>query len=102
MPAIFTLAVRPDLILLTNASATGAAVPVPGGVYVWGVDGTWTGATAQLQWRRGSSRPWIDLDGMTLTADGGFNNVPLARGEARVTITGGTSPSLSSQLGGIA
>lgn len=96
-----SVAFRPDVVLLTAASATGAGVSVMNGRYSWFVWGTWGGATAQLQWSPDGGTTWIDIDGASLTANGGFLNIPISSGKVRVTITGGTSPSLSSKFGGI-
>lgn len=93
-------AAKADLTLLSAASATGSAVAVTAGAYNWYAYGTWNGATAQLQWSPDAGTTWINVDGATLTANGGWSNVSLAAGHARVSFTGSPT-SISSKLGGV-
>lgn len=86
--------------LLSNASATGAALPVEGGTYVVTADGTFGGATLQLQLRSPDGSSWIDITDASLTAEGAFT-VDLPRGEVRMTVTGGTPSALYANLSGI-
>jgi hypothetical protein len=86
-------------VLLTSASATGAAATWAGGLATWEVWGTWSGTTAQLQRSPDGGTTWINIDGASLTANGGWSNLSLPAGSYRVTITGGPGGvSLSSQL----
>jgi hypothetical protein len=83
--------------LLSNAAATGNAVTAKGGAYIWEVEGTFTGATAQLQVqsRRGT---WINVTGAALTANG-FLSVDLAADAVcRVSISGGPPSAMFSSL----
>lgn len=91
----------PNYILLTAAGVTGASVAVVSSLYNWFVWGTFGGATAQLQWSPDGGATWISIDTVVLTGNGGFNNVPILSGYVRVLITGGSSISLSSRLGGV-
>lgn len=90
-----------SVTLLTAAAATGDGEPVSAGYWNWSVWGTFGGATAQLQWSPDSAA-WIDVDGATATANGGVSDIPIAAGALRVTITGGSSISLTSRVDGIA
>lgn len=91
---------KTDVALLSNASATGSAVAVSAGRYNWYAYGTWNGATAQLQWSPDAGTTWINVDGATLTANGGWSNITIAAGQARVSFTGSPT-SITSKLGGV-
>lgn len=87
-------------LLPAASSATGSAVAVTSGHYNWVAYGTWSGATAQLQWSPDAGTTWINFDDVLLTADGGWSDIPIATGHCRVLITG--TPSLTSKLYGVA
>lgn len=85
------------LNLLQTQFVTGLATPWQGGDAQWTVWGTWNGATAQLQYSPDSGTTWIDLDGATMTANGGFTGINIGVGKVRTTVSGaGGSTSLSS------
>lgn len=87
--------------LLNAAAATGSSDLWPGGWGAFIVWGTWNGATAKLQFSPDQGTTWIDVDGASLTVDGGgpFNLPPLKH---RVAISGaGGSTSLSAALIGL-
>lgn len=90
-----------NVTLLTAAAATGSTTAVSSGRYNWYAYGTWNGATAQLQWSPDSGVTWINIDGASLTADGGYSDIPISSGSARVSLSGvgSPAPSLSSLLG---
>lgn len=91
------------VVLLSAAAATGSGIEVSAGYYNWSVYGTWDSATAQLQWSPDAGTTWIDVDGVSLTANGGWTEVPIAFGLVRASISGaGGSTSLSSLAGGVA
>lgn len=91
------------ITLLSAADETGSAVMVFPGTYNWYVYDTWDGATAQLQFSPDEGSTWIDIDGLALTADGGWTGIELAAGHVRVEISdAGASTSLSSDLRGVA
>lgn len=102
MAVNISVAYRPDVALLSAASATGSGVVVTGGYYSWMIWGTWGGTTAQLQWSPDGGTTWIDIEEATASVNGGVSNIPIASGKVRVLLTGGSSISLSSKLGGIA
>lgn len=88
--------------LMEADDATSAWVKVQGaGYYNWMMWGTWDGAAAQLQWSPDGGTTGINLDGVTLTADGGWTDIPLAQGHVRIVITGAGTTSLSSSIYGI-
>lgn len=89
--------------LLAAAAATGAWRAISeGGVYNFVAWGTWNGATAQLQWSPDGGTTAIDIDAASLTANGGWSGIPLARGHARCAISGaGGSTSISARLDGV-
>ncbi len=89
---------KEEITLLTAASATGAGVYWSGGAALWSVYGTWGGATAQMQYSPDQGTTWIDVDGATLTGNGGYIGIPLPEDQIRVAITGGSGVSLSSKL----
>lgn len=84
-------------ILLTNASATGSAVAIKGGTYVWGCEGTFGGTTATLQLAC-SNGSFVNFPNATLSANG-FVVVQLpVNGSVRVALTGGTPSAMFSNL----
>lgn len=84
--------------LLTNASATGDALAVGGGTYVVSADGTFGGATLQLQLLSPDASSWLSVAGATFTAEGALV-VDLPPGSIRMTVTGGTPSALYANAG---
>lgn len=82
---------RNPATLLSNASATGSSTGWQGGRGFVTIEGTWSGATATLQWQSPIST-WISLDTINLqwTANGAavFEAPP---GNLRVSISGSPS-----------
>lgn len=90
------------LDLLAAAAATGTSMLWDGSsraaLFIWG---TWDGATAKLQVTPDKGTTWIDVDGTSLTANGGVR-VELPPLAVRVAISGaGASASLSATLRGL-
>lgn len=87
------------LQLLNNEAATGAeAVAQIGGRYVFAINGTFGGTTAQLQFLGPNGTTYIDVTGGSFTAAGSVS-VDVARGtHARVTLTGGTPSAMYATL----
>ena len=84
-------------VLLTNASATGSNVLVKGGTYVWGVEGTFGGATATLQLANANGT-MVNFPNASLTANG-FVVVQLpVNGTVRTALTSGTPSAIFSNL----
>lgn len=89
--------------LCSAASATGATTAVElreGGVYNWEAYGTWNSATATLQRSPDGGTTWYDVSGASLSADGGYQDIPLGSGYYRVNFSG-TPTSITSFLSGI-
>lgn len=79
--------------LLSNASATGSWVLWPGGRGAVKMTGTWSSATAKLQYRRDKNdAAGVDVDATNaaLAANGMFG-FELPPGEIRIAITGSPS-----------
>lgn len=86
-----------NLTLLNNVAVTGNAVTALGGDYIWEAEGTFGGATLQLQ-AQNANNSWTNITGASLTANG-FVSVELgANSIVRVTVTGGTPANLYSSL----
>ena len=78
------------LQLLENASATGSYLNATGGRYIWAAEGTFSGATLQLQSKNANGTA-TSITGASLTA-AGFVEVMVADGaDLRVLITGSPS-----------
>ena len=77
--------------LLSNASATGSAATWPGGAGFFQAEGTFDGASVDLQIQTPNGT-WVDVGGETrITANGmGFFYAPA--GQVRAAVSGGTSP----------
>jgi hypothetical protein len=84
--------------LLDNASATGDAMQVAGGTYVVSADGTFGGATLQLQLRSPDGTSWLTIADAVLTAEGSYV-IDLGDGEIRMAVTGGTPSALYASIG---
>ncbi len=88
-----------SLPLLVNATATGSAHRVEkSGRYIWSVDGTFGGDTAQLQALSPDGTSFIDVPGASLAAQG-FFVVDVSGGtKVKCTLTGGGSSAMYSNL----
>ena len=86
-----------SLSLLTNASATGSAVTAKGGNYIWGAEGTFGGATLQLQ-ATNANGTFTNITGAALTAAGFISVMIGANVQVKVTVTGGSPSALYSTL----
>lgn len=86
-------------VLLSNASATGDAVRVnKAGDYIFSADGTFDGATVQLQLRSPDGSSWLDIDDAALTAQGAVVVTLGATSEVRAAVSGGTPAALYAEL----
>lgn len=76
--------------LIENGAATGTAVKVEAGRYLFGVpDGTFSNATVALQWRPESGRTMRTIDALAALTTHGYVGVWLPAGEVQATVTGG-------------
>lgn len=81
----------PTLVLLSNASASGSAVGVQPGRYVFAADGTFNSGTVKLQIQSPDGSSYIDIGGdATLSAEGACL-VDLPGGLVKAAITGSPS-----------
>lgn len=76
--------------LLENASATGSAVEWPGGEGVFECEGTWSGATATLQFRTANGT-WVAVGTDTTMSSNGAAGFILHPCWIRVSISGSPS-----------
>lgn len=75
--------------LLSNASATGSAASVRGGLHAFAVDGTFSGATVKLQLLSPDGVSFIDVPDASFTVEGVIG-VELPGGSTvKAVITGG-------------
>lgn len=91
--------------LLDNEAASGTAVVVRGGGYVWRVEGTFGGTTVTLQKRDYADANWVTMTDIygascSLTAAGEFNVIVGNGTKVRATVSGGAPSALYSQLRG--
>lgn len=93
------MADKAEYSLLAAATGTGSWVPVSQGRYNWEANGTWNGATAQLQYSPDGGTTAINFDNCTLTANGGVCDIPIYEGHVRVSASG-TFTSMTSKLKG--
>lgn len=90
----------------TNLSATGNAVAIPGGEYMFMVDGTVSGATISLQIQMPNGT-WADVQVFTgavvkFTAlPGNQTGIDLPAGLVRMAAAGGTPTGLNAYLVGL-
>lgn len=83
-------------VLLSNASATGQPVTMPGGRYIWAAQGTFSGATLTLQALGPDGANYQDVT--TLTAAGAAA-IDIGEGTAmRVSVSGGPPSAIYSDL----
>lgn len=86
-----------NVVLLNNVAVTGSSVRAKGGNYIWEAEGTFGGATLQLQ-AANANGTMTNITGASLTANG-FVSVELgADALVRVTVTGGSPANLYSAL----
>jgi hypothetical protein len=86
------------LDLLSNASATPSVyTQAVGGRYIWTCEGTFGGATLQLQGKTANGTA-IDVLGASMTANGALEVMIADGSELRVTVTGGSPSALYSYL----
>jgi len=92
--------------LASNLSATGTAVQIPGGEYMFLVEGTPSGATISLQ-IQSPNGTWADVQVFTgavvkFTAlPGNQTGIDLPAGNVRMAATGGTPTGLYAYLIGL-
>ena len=75
--------------LVENASATGSAVNWPGGRLSFGAKATWSGGTVKVQCLL-PSNDWVDVSGLSLTADG-MVSADVPAGQIRASIATATA-----------
>lgn len=81
--------------LLTNASATGnPGRIVKAGDHIFSVDGTFGGATVQLQMRSPDGASWLDIASAAFTAEGAIVVTLPANCEVRASVASGTPSAL--------
>lgn len=86
-----------EYVLLSNASATGSAVEVQGGSYIWSTQGTFSGATLTLQALGPDGSTYMDVAAITAA---GAVAVNIGDGTSmRVAVAGGPPSGIYSTLG---
>lgn len=78
-----------DGIKLSNASATGAAATLQGGVYTLTAVATWTGGSATVEQLMPDGTTWVATD-LTLSANGMADPIALPPGQYRIAIATAT------------
>ena len=92
--------------LLTNGSATGSGVQIPGGEYIFVVEGTPTGSTLSLQVLTPNGT-WTDVSVYSgsvvksTTLPFAQTGIDLPAGQVRLAATGGTPTGLFAYLVGL-
>ncbi len=92
--------------LLSNGSATGSAVQIPGGEYIFMADGTPAGATAALQVQMPNGN-WATVTVFTnspvqsTTLPYSQTGIDLPAGNVRIALTGGSPTGVYSYLIGL-
>lgn len=86
-----------SITLLSNASATGSASTAKGGTYIWAAEGTFGGATLQLQ-AAAPNGTYTNITGAALTAAGFISVLIGVNASVKVTVTGGSPSALYSSL----
>lgn len=92
--------------LASGLSATGSAVAIPGGEYMFFVEGTVSGATISLQIQAPSGN-WVDVQVYTgavvkfTVLPGNQTAIDLPAGNVRMASTGGAPSGLNAYLVGI-
>lgn len=95
--------------LLTNASATGAAVHVRGGTYMWLMDGAAGGATFQLQIQLPVTGTWTVVSNLPVAAGAMTSTtlpdivtpLSLPDGNYRLQVSGGSPSGVYAWLMGL-
>lgn len=93
--------------LARSASATGSAVAIRGGNYMFTADGTVGGATISLQIQLPSSSTWTDVQVFSASAvkttalPYAQTGIELPSGNVRMAVTGGAPSGLSADLVGL-
>lgn len=72
--------------LASNLSATGSAVKVKSGIYVFQATATFGGGTVKLQSLLSDGTTWVDVAGASLTAAGQTVGLYLPAGQYRANI----------------
>lgn len=93
------MGIKANLQLLSNASASGAALPVPtGGRYVYMIAGTFGGTSSKLQVLGPDGTTFLDVPGSTL-AVAGYVSVDIPAGSSvKAVLTGGTPSAMFATL----
>jgi len=91
--------------LASNASATGSAIKIPGGQYIFMAEGTVGGSTVTLQVKTPNGT-WSDVTfyGVDVSATVlpyAETEIALPAGEVRVALTGGTPSAIYAYLVGL-
>lgn len=84
--------------LLHNESATGGKLDVARGTYVVSADGTFGGATLQLQLLSPDGTSWLSITDASFTAEGAFA-IDLPKGVVRMSVSGGSPSALYANIG---
>jgi hypothetical protein len=93
--------------LASNLSATGAAVMIPGGEYMFFAEGTAGGSTISLQTQAAGTASWIDAQVFTgsivksATLPFTQTGIELPAGNVRMAATGGAPSGLNASLIGL-
>jgi hypothetical protein len=86
--------------LLSNASATGDWVTLAsGGDFVISVDGTFGGATVQIQLRSPDGSSALDIEDADFTAEGSVGITLPLNAVVRAEVSGGTPSALYASIG---
>lgn len=92
--------------LLSNGSATGAAIPIKGGEYIVYFDGTLTGATISLQ-TQSPNGTWMDVEVFTAnpvrytSTPRSQTGIDLPAGNVRCALSGGSPTGIYAYLVGL-
>lgn len=84
--------------LLSNASATGAAVTWPGGKGVFTVVGSFSAGTVSLQFLGPDGTTWIDVGTSTTVTAAACAAFELPQGQLRASVSGGTPSGLYARV----
>jgi hypothetical protein len=80
-----------DKVAVSNASATGDAVSLKGGRYVFSAVATWGGGTVKVQMLSGDGSTYLDVANASLTANGSLASVSVPPGMYRINIATATA-----------
>lgn len=85
--------------LLQNAGATGSPVAnIPGGSYIWSVQGTFGGATVKLQCLGPDGATFMDIPSASMTSPGQMGVAIGGNAAVKAVVTGGSPSALYSNL----